>query len=96
MTLLTSANVWAVGKNLPAPLDPSSLLPALRSTYRYAGSLTTPPCTEGVSWNVMAQPISMSKAQIDKLTAAFHEPNNRPVQKLGERELLLDTTATLS
>ena len=82
-----------VGKAI-GEIDPSKLLPSLRATYRYTGSLTTPPCTEGVAWNVMAQPISMSKAQLDTLTKAFHEPNNRPVQPQGSRDVLLDTTAS--
>ncbi|HRA21031.1 MAG TPA: carbonic anhydrase family protein [Anaerolineae bacterium] len=67
------------------------LLPAVRATYRYDGSLTTPPCTEGVKWNVMTTPIEMSEAQL----AAFSEivdPNNRPVQPLGDRALVEDTT----
>jgi carbonic anhydrase len=80
---------------LAAPIDISAMLPAIQATYRYTGSLTTPPCTEGVSWNVMAQPITMSKAQITALTGAFEEPNNRPTQKLGSRPLLVDTTVSL-
>ena len=82
-------------KTLAAPIDVSAMLPAIQATYRYTGSLTTPPCTEGVSWNVMAQPITMSKAQIAALTGAFEEPNNRPTQKLGTRPLLVDTTVSL-
>jgi carbonic anhydrase len=82
-----------VGKAI-GDIDPAKMLPSLRATYRYTGSLTTPPCTEGVAWNVMAQPISMSKAQLDMLTKAFHEPNNRPVQPLGSRDVLLDATAS--
>lgn len=82
-------------KALTAPLDVAAMLPAIQATYRYAGSLTTPPCTEGVAWNVMAQPITMSKAQIATLTAAFAEPNNRPTQRLGVRPLQVDTTVSL-
>jgi carbonic anhydrase len=82
-----------VGKAI-GDIDPSKMLPSLRATYRYTGSLTTPPCTEGVAWNVMAQPISMSKAQLDTLTKAFHEPNNRPVQPQGSRDVLLDATTS--
>ncbi len=82
-------------KAIVAPIDPKAMIPAIQATYRYDGSLTTPPCSEGVDWNVMAQPITMSKAQIAAITAKFHEPNNRPVQKLGSRELLLDVSVSL-
>jgi carbonic anhydrase len=81
-------------ENTPAELGTSlaltSMLPGVKATYRYAGSLTTPPCSEGVAWNVMAQPMTMSKAQIDAITSHFHEANNRPTQKLNGRELDLD------
>ncbi len=54
-----------------------------------------PPCTEGVAWNVIAQPITMSKAQIAAFTGAFAEPNNRPTQKLGSRTLVVDTAVAV-
>ena len=73
------------------PYDPSGLLPADRRAFRYSGSLTTPPCTEGVSWLVMATPIQASGPQIAALARAL-EGNNRPVQLRGDRELLLDST----
>lgn len=53
-------------------------------TYRYAGSLTTPPCTEGVAWHVFAEPISFSGPQIAKFTDIF-SGNYRPVQPLAMR-----------
>ncbi len=70
-----------------------ALLPSTRATYRYSGSLTKPPCPEMVSWFVMATPITMSAAQIATLTAAFPEPNNRPLQPLNDRRLTLDSNA---
>ena len=82
-------------KTIAAPIDPKAMMPAIQATYRYDGSLTTPPCSEGVDWNVMAQPVTMSKAQIAAITAKFHEPNNRPIQKLGSRELLLDVSVSV-
>jgi len=70
-------------------LQPSALLPATGVTYRYAGSLTTPPCSEVVSWLVYSQPITASAEQIDRFAKLF--PNNaRPVQPLNRRKLLLD------
>lgn len=74
---------------LNRPLDPSLLLPASPVTYRYAGSLTTPPCSETVSWVVYRSPVTASPAQF----AAFAElfpMNARPLQPLNRRKLLLD------
>ena len=68
-------------------IDPSKLLPSLRATYRYAGSLTTPPCTEGVRWQLMQSPTPVSDAQVK----AFNEiikPNARPVQPVKARDVL--------
>jgi carbonic anhydrase len=70
-------------------VDVDALLPQARTTYRYEGSLTTPPCSEGVQWFVMTAPIALSAAQIDAFTALFHG-NNRPVQSLNERPVLSD------
>ncbi len=72
-------------------LNAYDLLPIRKHTYRYTGSLTTPPCSEGVKWFVLTTPIEMSHSQI----AAFKSimfGNNRPVQPLNGRELLVDAT----
>jgi carbonic anhydrase len=66
----------------------ASLLPAVRDYYRYEGSLTTPPCSEGVRWLVLKQPVTASAAQIQRLAAALGHPNNRPVQPIGARVVL--------
>jgi carbonic anhydrase len=76
---------------LRLPVDPATLLPADRHHYRYPGSLTTPPCTEGVSWIVMTTPIQASGPQIAALARVL-QGNNRPPQPLAERELLRDDT----
>ena len=60
-------------------LDATALLPDERAYDAYEGSLTTPPCTEGVRWIVLRNPISMSVAAIDELTAEFPD-NARPLQ----------------
>ena len=73
-------------------VDVDALLPKARTTYRYDGSLTTPPCSEGVKWFVMTAPIALSKAQIEAFTALFHG-NNRPVQPLNGRSVLTDRVA---
>lgn len=72
-------------------VDAAKLLPVDQTTYRYNGSLTTPPCTEGVSWFVMASPVEMSKAQIDAFRQIYDD-NNRPVQPLDGRQLVEDNS----
>jgi len=64
--------------------DLNALLPADHSVYRYDGSLTTPPCSEGVSWMVMRNPIQLSADQIGKFRAHING-NNRPVNPLNGR-----------
>lgn len=65
-------------------VDVDALLPANRQSYRYEGSLTTPPCSEGVKWIVMATPIQLSKEQIEAFQHLIHD-NNRPVQPRNGR-----------
>ncbi|XP_006660200.3 alpha carbonic anhydrase 7-like [Oryza brachyantha] len=58
--------------------------------YRYMGSLTTPPCTEGVIWTVFQRPRTVAKYQLDLLREAVadgYENNARPIQKLNNREI---------
>ena len=69
-------------------LDPRTLLPEAPGYFRYAGSLTTPPCSEVVSWVVMTEPISVSPAQVSAF-AARHPMNARPVQAINRRFILL-------
>jgi len=72
-------------------VDVDDLLPRDRRTYRYPGSFTTPPCTEGVRWLVFTEPIQLSQAQIDAFKAIVKD-NNRPVQPLEGREVLIEST----
>lgn len=68
--------------------DPRTLLPSGEGRMAYPGSLTTPPCSEGVAWNVMTTPITASAAQIAEFAARY--PNNaRPVKPLGDRSLVI-------
>ena len=62
----------------------TKLLPRNREVYHYAGSLTTPPCSEGVAWNVFANPIQASSEQIERFKAKYFH-NNRPVQPTNSR-----------
>ncbi len=66
----------------------NALLPADRTYFSYAGSLTTPPCTEGVRWNVLRTPVQASAAQIAALREALGA-SSRHVQPLGERTVIL-------
>ena len=68
-------------------IDANNILPVERMEYRYSGSLTTPPCSEGVKWLVLQTPIEMSQAQIDAFSVVMGN-NNRPVQSLNAREIL--------
>ena len=64
------------------------LLPTNKHSYYYfKGSLTTPPCTEGVNWIVMKKPIQASKRQIQRLQYLFGH-NNRPTQPAHNRIIL--------
>ncbi len=67
-----------------------AFIPSTDEYYRYEGSLTTPPCSEGVRWVVFTEPLQASAEQIAALDAAMPE-NNRPVQPLGSREVALIT-----
>lgn len=66
---------------------PGDLLPADRGFFRYQGSLTTPPCSEGVLWTVFKSPIEASPAQIRQFAELF-PVNARPPQPLNQRFLL--------
>ncbi|MBX3616087.1 carbonic anhydrase [Nitrosomonas sp.] len=69
-------------------IDPTTLLPSLRhQKFDYvslAGSLTTPPCSEGVQWYLMLDPITISAAQLDQMKG-FYSNNVRKTQNLNGR-----------
>jgi len=75
--------------------DVASLLPTDHSMYRYAGSLTTPPCTEGVRWMLMQSPRSASAAQVEAFSSLFGA-NNRPLQPQWAREVLQEGSASVA
>ena len=92
-----NATIDTIWKHLPpekekpvvvpdASVDASSLLPADRGYYTFQGSLTTPPCSENVTWIVLKSPVRIANAEI----AAFgkiYPMNARPVQPTNGREI---------
>ena len=88
------ALVQAVWNHLPlekneelaarAPIDLTQLLPKDPRYFTYMGSLTTPPCSEGVLWMVMQQPVTVSAEQID-VFARLYPMNARPLQQASGR-----------
>lgn len=89
----TMAMLW---QNLPATpgqstkitdmVNPAGLLPAGRNYWTYAGSLTTPPCTEGVTWYVYREPITISLRQLNAFNALY-PMNTRPLQSTHGRRI---------
>lgn len=78
-------------KVLSKPIDLDDLLPKQRDYYRTTGSLTTPPCTEGVNWIIFKHPISISAQQLEDFKALLkHHANNRQIQPSNNRVILDD------
>ena len=85
------------GESHSGKFNARNLLPANRGYFNYSGSLTTPPCSEGVRWLVLRDPVSVSGAALNR----FHElvsqfpghdgrqaNNNRPTSELHGRTVL--------
>ncbi len=68
-------------------IDLSQLLPADRRYYTYMGSLTTPPCSEGVQWVVMRHPVAVSQEQVD-IFSRMYPMNARPLQAASGRRIM--------
>ena len=68
-------------------INPNGLLPRQLAYYRYAGSLTTPPCSETVEWLLLADPIQVADADIAAF-AKLYAMNARPVQNANRRVVL--------
>ena len=88
-TLLPLIPARADGNHLHPDIsvDASSLLPTARGYYRYSGSLTAAPCTEGVDWIVMKQPLTLSPAQLARWRQHYAD-NMRAAQPLHQRAVL--------
>jgi len=88
-------NIWGITpftagskSDLPFNVSADDILPANQDYYRFNGSLTTPPCSEGVLWLVMKQPITASKEQIVEFSNMMQQPTNRPLQPINARPVL--------
>jgi carbonic anhydrase len=68
-------------------VNAKDLLPADHGYYTFAGSLTTPPCSEGVTWYVMKSPLTLSDAELAAF-ARLYPLNARPIQPTNGREIL--------
>lgn len=68
-------------------LNLSDILPSNKRYYTYTGSLTTPPCTQGLQWILFKEPVQISQQQADAFKAIY-ENNARPIQALNNRLVL--------
>ncbi len=88
------ADMWAVlptekiGDRIEVnhSIDLLEVLPIESEVFIYKGSLTTPPCSEGVLWFVLEEPIEMSSQQIE-VFAEIYRQNNRPIQDMNNRKI---------
>jgi carbonic anhydrase len=84
--LFIDATASAASDEASGTVDLAAMLPAETEHFAYPGSLTTPPCSEGVQWIVMQTPVELSAQQIADLQNAY-DHNSRPVQPLGDRSI---------
>lgn len=89
------ASIWSAmsegnktNKIKSVTIDAANLLPNDRKYVSYTGSLTTPPCSEGVSWNLLLEPIELSPEQI-AFFESLYPYNARPIQSLNGRSIQL-------
>lgn len=83
------SNIDKVNKCKLTTADINALLPQEKSYFRFEGSLTTPPCSEGVRWIVLKNSSHISSAQADKFVNVMMKGhNNRPVQPTNARMIL--------
>jgi carbonic anhydrase len=75
-------------ENSPAKvsIDVAAFLPEDKNYYTFKGSLTTPPCSEGVNWFVLKSPVQATKAQVD-VFGKIYPMNARPIQPVNGREI---------
>jgi len=75
------------GKNIAkGEINAADLLPADQAYFNFQGSLTTPPCSEGVNWHVMMNPVTITADQLNAYTAIYPK-TNRPTQPTNGRSI---------
>jgi carbonic anhydrase len=67
-------------------INPLDLFPSSKKYYNYTGSLTTPPCSQGLNWIVLKDKLKISAEQISKFEAKYNH-NFRPVLPVGSRTI---------
>ena len=68
--------------------DIQAIMPSDKDYYKFMGSLTTPPCSENVKWNVYKTEMNISKNQVQKFYDIFGHANNRPLQDTNKRTIV--------
>ena len=87
------SKIWSkfpLEENNPVSIDLSTndiqaIMPSNKEYYKFMGSLTTPPCSENVKWNVFKTSMTISKEQVKQFYNIFGHTNNRPIQNTNER-----------
>jgi len=72
-------------KSIDTPFDFNEILTGKKMCFHYVGSLTTPPCTEGVKWFIFKDPITVSEKQVKELQVLMPMNNYRSTQALNDR-----------
>ena len=67
--------------------DIKSIMPSNKEYYKFMGSLTTPPCSESVKWNVYKTEMTISQEQVKEFYDVFGHTNNRPLQNTNNRTI---------
>jgi carbonic anhydrase len=72
-------------RSVPGGLDLTAFIPANRDRYEYSGSLTTPPCTEGVRWAVLMTPLTVAADEVGGYRKLFPTSNRRTQPRRGRQ-----------
>lgn len=72
--------------SIPMNFNLAALLPSTRHHFSYSGSLTTPPCTEGVQWIVLSEPVHITQVDVQRFVEIIGR-NARPIQPLRGRDI---------
>jgi carbonic anhydrase len=80
--------VAGINSNM-ASINAQGFLPSSTANYQYEGSLTYPPCIEGVQWVIYKQAIEITYSDLKAFKQSMTTPNNRPIQPVYGREVLL-------